>query len=79
MSEKTGKKATQYKNEYNKNAYDNLRIVVPKGRKKDIEAYAREKGVSVNGLVNDLLRECMSIEDEEWKTSRQKECGKPGE
>ena len=44
-------------NKYIKKNYDSLRIVVPKGRKAEIEAYARDAGESVNGLVNALLRE----------------------
>ncbi|HIQ83848.1 MAG TPA: transcriptional regulator, partial [Candidatus Pullichristensenella stercorigallinarum] len=52
MSEVQGKKSTRYKNRYNAENYDSLRIVVPKGRKAEIEAYARAAGESINGLVN---------------------------
>lgn len=54
-------------NKYIKNNYDSLRIVVPKGRKADVEAHAKAKGESINGLVNALLRADMGLTDEEWK------------
>ena len=54
-------------NKYIKKNYDSLRIVVPKGRKAEIEAYARAAGESVNGLVNALLREKLGQSEEEWK------------
>ena len=54
-------------NKYIKKNYDSLRIVVPKGRKAEIEAYARAAGESVNGLVNALLRERLGQSEDEWK------------
>ena len=54
-------------NKYIKKNYDSLRIVVPKGRKAEIEAYARAAGESINGLVNALLRERLGQSEEEWK------------
>ncbi len=54
-------------NKYIKKNYDSLRIVVPKGRKAEIEAYARAASESVNGLVNALLRERLGQSEEEWK------------
>ena len=69
MSEDKGKSSTRAKNKYNAANYDSLRIVVPKGRKADIEAHAQSKGESVNGLVNALLRDDMGMSAEEWKGS----------
>ena len=65
MSEVQGKKSTRYKNRYNAENYDSLRIVVPKGRKAEIEA--RAAGESINGLVNALLRERLGQSEDEWK------------
>jgi len=62
-----GKASTRAKNKYNAANYDSLRIVVPKGRKADIEAFAKEQGESVNGLVNGLLRNAMGLTEEDWK------------
>ena len=67
MSEVQGKKSTRYKNRYNAENYDSLRIVVSKGRKAEIEAYARAAGESINGLVNALLRERLGQSEDEWK------------
>lgn len=54
-------------NKYNASKYDRLNIVIPKGRKHDIDAHAKAKGETVNSLVNTLLREDMGISEEEWK------------
>lgn len=56
-------------NNYIRNHYDSLRIVVPAGMKARIAAYAKSHGTSINGLVNDLLRSAMDITTEEWKAS----------
>ena len=52
---------------YVKNNYDSFLVRVPKGRKEDIEAYAKAQGESVNGLMNKLVREAMNQSEEEWK------------
>lgn len=57
-------------NKYNAKAYDNLRIVVPKGRKAEIEAYANGRGISVNALVNLLLRQTMGMDENRWKEKK---------
>ena len=67
MEIQQGKASTRAKNKYNAVNYDSLRIVVPKGRKMDVEAFAKEQGESVNGLVNRLLREAMGRSEDEWK------------
>lgn len=62
-----GRTSSAVKNKYNAKAYDQILVMVPKGRKEDIQAFAKEKGVSVNGLVNDLLAAAIGIEPDEWK------------
>lgn len=52
---------------YVKNNYDRIEVKVPKGRKQAIEAHAKHKGESVNGLVNALLRADMGLTADEWK------------
>ena len=79
MSETIGKAATRAKNKYNAANYDSLRIVVPKGQKATIEAHAANKGKSVNGLVNDLLREDMGLTDAQWKERQQSTHDQPEE
>lgn len=64
-------------NKYIGKAYDRFNIVVPKGRKADVEAHVAKAGEgSVNSLVNDLLREHIGMTEEEWK--RKPEEGGPG-
>lgn len=52
---------------YVRENYDRLNVKLPKGRKSAVEAHAREKGMSVNNLVNTLLREDMKLSEAEWK------------
>lgn len=61
------KTRSEINNAYAKKAYDSLRIIVPKGRKAAVEAHAKQKGESVNGLVNSLLRADMALSESEWK------------
>ena len=46
-----------------KTLYDNLRIVIPRGRKAEINAYAKKRGLSTNALVNLLLRQELGIDE----------------
>lgn len=55
MEQKKGKAATRAKNKYNALNYDNLRIVVPKGRKSEIMAVAEAAGDSLNGYVTKAI------------------------
>lgn len=61
------KTRSEINNAYAKKAYDSLRIIVPKGRKAAVEAHAKSKGESVNGLVNALLRADMGMSEDDWK------------
>ena len=67
MDETQGKSSTRAKNKYNAANYDSLRIVVPKGRKSEIETFAATQNESVNGLVNKLLRQAMNQSEQAWK------------
>ena len=66
-----GKTSAMVKNRYNAKAYDRIQLVVPKGMKQAIEIYAKNKGKSVNGLINALLRADMGLTEEEWKRSEE--------
>ena len=61
---KAGSKAVA---KYVKANYARISITIPKGRKQAIEAHAKAKGESVNGLVNRLLRSDMGLSEAEWK------------
>lgn len=52
---------------YLKANYDRIEIKVPKGRKTAVEAHAKNKGESVNSLVNALLRADMGLTEAQWK------------
>ena len=54
---------------YVKNNYDSFLVRVPKGRKQAVETHAKQRGESVNGLVNALLRADMGLSDDEWRQS----------
>ena len=49
--------------------YDRISVLVPKGRKATVESIAKERGESVNGLVNSLLRDAAGLTETEWKTN----------
>lgn len=57
------------KNRYAAKAYDRVALIVPKGRKEDIEAFAKEKGLSINGYIGELIREDMRLSEEAWKAA----------
>lgn len=62
-----GKASAASKNKWNAKAYDRINLTIPKGRKSDVEAHAKSKGESVNGLINALLRADMKLTEDEWK------------
>lgn len=61
------KEKTNYKRAYNEKNYSRLAITIPISQKEAVEDHASSKGQSVNGLVNDLLREDMGLSLEDWK------------
>lgn len=56
---------------YMKANYDEVKVRIPKGRKQAVEACAKQRGESVNGLVNALLRAEMGLSDDEWKAGEE--------
>lgn len=52
-----GKTSNQSKDKYNAKAYDDIRLRVPKGQKERIQAYAEQKGESLNGFLNRLIEQ----------------------
>jgi predicted HicB family RNase H-like nuclease len=57
-----GKTSSAVKNRYNDKAYDKINLVVPKGQKDIIKAYAESKGESLNGFINRAINEAMKKE-----------------
>lgn len=62
-------------NKYNAAVYDRLNIVIPKGRKMAVEAYAKEHGESINSLVNGFLRSQLGLSEAEWKAKPEEDTG----
>lgn len=42
---------------YNAKAYDRIEVIVPKGQKEIIAAYAKSIGMTTNGFITTLIRE----------------------
>ena len=61
------KTSAAVKNRYAAKAYDRIAVVVPKGRKATVEAFAKSQGETVNGLINNLLQRETGLSSEEWK------------
>lgn len=60
----------EYNKEYAKKylgKLDEIKVRIPKGRKATVEALAAERGQSVNGLINELLRAAAGLTEDEWK------------
>ena len=66
------KERTMYKREFNDRKYARLSITIPKGQKATIEALARSRGQTVNGMTNSLYRAELGVEAEHgrWLTCR---------
>ena len=54
---------TEYKNKWQAENCERISLVVPKGKKDKIKAYAESKGESINGFVNRAIDEAMENED----------------
>lgn len=61
------------KAKYNAKAYDRVEVTVLKGNKEIIQSYCNERGLSVNGLINSLLREKLAADGVEMITRQQNE------
>ena len=62
----------EYNKEYAKKymgKLDEIKLRVPKGRKADIEAFAKSKNLSVNAFITLLLQNAMGLSDGDWKRS----------
>ena len=67
------KSRSEINNAYAKKAYDSLRVIVPKGRKADIQNHAEINGKSLNAYINDLVCTDMKISFDEWRHKQQDE------
>lgn len=51
-----------YNNDFNAKNYDRISLMIPKGEKEKIKAFAEAKGESLNGFINRLISEAMQCE-----------------
>jgi len=64
----------EYNKEYAKKymgKLEEIKLRVPKGRKADIEAFAKSKNLSVNAFITLLIQNAMGLSEEDWKRSTQ--------
>ena len=59
--------STEYKRLFVEKHYSRISVTVPIAQEAAIKAHAQEKGLSVNGLINELLRSDMGIDIADWK------------
>lgn len=64
-----GRTSATVKNRYAAKTYDRIVTLVPKGQKQAVEAFAKGRGESVNGMFNRLVRAEMGLTEDEWKHS----------
>lgn len=48
---------TTYKNKYNREKYDRINLVLPKGQKSLLQEICDEMGISINDYIKTLIRE----------------------
>ena len=63
LSEARRKANDKWNEENLKKRYDRIQLVVPKGRKADIQVAAKSQGLSVNGWINSLIDAALEQED----------------
>lgn len=44
---------------YNKKAYDRIDVIVPKGKRKVIQDFAKKQGLSTNKFINEAINKAM--------------------
>ena len=50
---------TEYKNKWITEKLDRMNLTMPKGKKSDLQAHAKENGESLNGFVNRAIDEAI--------------------
>ena len=63
---------TEYKRAFVEKNYARISVTIPKEQESAVKAHAEKRGLSVNGLINELLREDMGLSVEAWKGKEEK-------
>lgn len=58
---------TEYKRAFSEEHYARISVTIPKQQENAVKAHSKARGKSVNGLVNDLIREDMGLSEGQWK------------
>jgi predicted DNA binding CopG/RHH family protein len=45
----------EYQNNYRREKYDRIEVVLPKGRKEELKKKAKEKGMSMSEYINSVI------------------------
>ena len=62
MAYKKTDKLIKYNNDYNREQYDRIALMVKKGRKAELQAYAASKNESLNAFINRAIDEAIKRE-----------------
>ena len=57
-----GKAATKAQNKYISKTYDRINLVIPKGKKADLQAHADSRNESVNAFINRAIETQLAID-----------------
>lgn len=49
---------------YNKKAYDRIDVIVPKGKRKVIQDFAKKQGLSTNKFINEAIDRAMGEKED---------------
>ena len=49
---------------YNKKAYDRIDVIVPKGKRKLIQEFAKKQGLSTNKFINEAIDKAMEEKED---------------
>ena len=60
--------SSEVKRRYNKKAYDNINLSIPKGRRDEIRAHLEGTDMTVNKFLNECIRKELGVSEEDWKT-----------
>lgn len=51
-----------YQTEYKRQNYDRMTVLVPKGRSKDVKAFAQAQGKSISQVIVEALETCYKLD-----------------
>lgn len=64
-------KQSQWTRTYNEKAYDRLSVVIPKGKRELLANKLKEENKTVNGFLNEVIRQYLGIDESDWIGTRE--------